>query len=68
MFGLKSVGSAASAFIQGTVTMAATTAIAVKTAVRTIHPSLEIFLNLLIVSSSNDVNVYKLFCTAVSFR
>ena len=36
--------------------MAATTAIAVSTAVKTIHPSLEMFLNLLIFPFSNDAN------------
>ena len=44
--------------------MAAITAMAVSTAVKTIHPSLEMFRNLLIVSSSDVANSYNLFCAA----
>ena len=60
-FGVKSVGSAAPALLPGTVTMAAITAIAASTAVKTIHPSRDMFLNLLILSSSSGTNTYIRF-------
>ena len=48
--------------------MAAITAMAASTAVKTIHPSLEMFLNLLIVSSSDVATTYNFFCTVPDGR
>ena len=53
--------SSAWAVPKGTWTMAAITAIAASTAVKTIHPSRDMFLNLLILSSSSGTNTYIRF-------